>query len=49
MNDTIKAILQRRSVRTFKPDQLSEQDLQAIIEAGQYAPSARANRRGILR
>lgn len=41
MNETLKSILQRRSIRTFKPDQIKDSDLQTIIEAGQYAPSAR--------
>ena len=41
MNETLKAILERRSVRTFKPEQIKEHELQAIIEAGRFAPSAR--------
>ena len=41
MNDVLQAILKRRSVRTFKPDQISESELQKIIESGQFAPSAR--------
>ncbi len=41
MNEILKAITTRRSIRTFKAEPLKEHELQAIIEAGQYAPSAR--------
>lgn len=41
MSDVLQAIRQRRSIRTFKPQQISDSELQAIIEAGQFAPSAR--------
>ena len=41
MNEVLQAIRQRRSIRTFKPQQISDSDLQKIIEAGQFAPSAR--------
>ena len=41
MNEVLQSIRQRRSIRTFKPQQISDDDLQKIIEAGQFAPSAR--------
>jgi nitroreductase len=40
MNKVIEAIKSRRSVRNFKPDQISREDLELVIEAGIYAPSA---------
>lgn len=40
MNETVKNILKRRSNRLFLPEQISEQELNAILEAGLYAPSA---------
>ena len=40
MNDTLKTILNRRSTRAFKPEQLKEEELQSILEAGKHAPSA---------
>ncbi|CAH2212976.1 nitroreductase family protein [Tepidibacter aestuarii] len=40
MNDVIKNIKERRSTRKFKEEQIKEEELQAIIEAGIYAPSA---------
>ncbi len=39
-NETLKIIKQRRSIRSFKDEQVKEEELQAIIEAGQYAPNA---------
>lgn len=40
MNETIKTMLERRSIRKFKEKQLSEDELKQILEAGLYAPSA---------
>lgn len=40
MNETIKTLLARRSVRTYRPEQIAPQELDAILEAGTYAPSA---------
>lgn len=39
MNEVLKAIKERRTTRKFKPEQIKEEELQAIIEAGLYAPS----------
>ncbi len=39
MSETIKTILCRRSVRQFRPEQISDQDLETILQAGCYAPS----------
>ncbi len=40
MNDIIKNIKERRSTRKFKEEQIKDEELQVIIEAGIYAPSA---------
>lgn len=40
MNETLETILNRRSIRKFKPEQITDEELQKIIKAGQYAPSA---------
>lgn len=40
MNDVLKTIKNRRSVRKYKPEQISREELDMIIEAGIYAPSA---------
>lgn len=40
MNETLELIKTRRSARAFLPQQIKEEELQAILEAGIYAPSA---------
>ncbi len=40
MNDVLKTIKNRRSVRKYKPEQISREELDMIIEAGIYAPTA---------
>ncbi len=40
MNETINSILKRRSIRVYKPDQVDDESLELILEAGRYAPSA---------
>ena len=37
MNEIIKAMEERRSIRKFKPDIPTKEDLEQIIEAGLYA------------
>ncbi|PWL70106.1 MAG: nitroreductase [Clostridiales bacterium] len=39
MEQTIHAILSRRSIRKYKPIQISEEELEILLEAGMYAPS----------
>lgn len=40
VNETLKIIKQRRSVRCFKDEQINDEELQAVLEAGMYAPNA---------
>ena len=39
MNQTLDTLKSRRSIRKFKPDMLPRETIDAIIEAGLYAPS----------
>ena len=39
MNNIIENILTRRSIRSYKEDQISETDLNTILEAAKYAPN----------
>ncbi len=41
MNDVVKAIFERRSVRKYKTDRIPDADLEVIVRAGLYAPSAK--------
>jgi len=39
-NETMQIIKQRRSIRSFKPGQIKDEELHAVLEAGLYAPNA---------
>ncbi len=41
MNETVDLILRRRSVRNYKPDMLTEEEINTIVKCGMYAPSAK--------
>lgn len=40
-NTVIDALKARRSVRAFKPEQITDEELLAVLEAGTYAPTGR--------
>ncbi|WP_010233701.1 nitroreductase family protein [Clostridium arbusti] len=40
MSEALRNLLERRSVRAFKSEQIKDEELQQILEAGKYAPSA---------
>ena len=40
VNETLKIIKQRRSIRAYRDEQIKDEELQAILEAGMYAPNA---------
>jgi nitroreductase len=39
VNEVLKAIINRRTVRRFKPNPIDEEMIQMILEAGRWAPS----------
>ncbi len=41
MNEVLRAIKERRSIRVFKPDPVEPEKVEAILEAGRWAPSGR--------
>lgn len=47
MNETIRTLLDRRSIRKFKPEQITDEELNVILQAGMYAPSG-ANQQSAL-
>ena len=47
MNETLKTLLGRRCVRKFKPEQIKDEELNSVLEAGMYAPSG-ANQQSAL-
>ena len=48
MNEVIKALKERRSIRKFTPEMPKKADLEQIIEAGLYAASARGEQDAII-
>lgn len=40
MNETLKTIFHRRSIRSYQPEQIRDDELNTILEAGCMAPSA---------
>ena len=41
MNETINTLLTRRSIRKYKPEQIKDEELELILAAGKYAPTAK--------
>ena len=39
MESTLNDLKNRRSIRSYKPEQIKEEELQKILEAGTYAPT----------
>jgi len=42
MNETIHTLLTRRSIRKYKPEQIKDEELNQILEAGKYAPTGKS-------
>lgn len=40
MNETIKSIIERRSIRKYKQEQITNEELNLILQAGSYSPNA---------
>ena len=38
MNETIRQLMERKSVRAYEPEEMPEQDVQTILEAAVQAP-----------
>lgn len=41
MNEVLRAIRERRSIRVFRPDPIEQDKLEAILDAARWAPSGR--------
>ena len=41
MNETLKAIRERRSIRKYKAEQIKDSELNAVLEAGTWAPTGK--------
>jgi nitroreductase len=38
-NEILKVIRERRSIRRFKPDQITDEELETVLQAGTWAPT----------
>ena len=48
MNEVLKVLKQRRSVRRYKAEQIKDAELDAILEAGTYAPSGMGKQSAVM-
>lgn len=48
MNETLKTLENRRSCRSFKPDMIPDEALEAILRAGTYAPTGMGKQSPII-
>lgn len=48
MNEALNNLLTRRSCRSYKEEQIQPQELDAILEAGQYAPTGMGKQSPII-
>ena len=48
MNETLKILETRRSCRAFKPDMITEEELQAVLKAGTFAPTGAGKQTPII-
>ncbi|MEE3496052.1 MAG: nitroreductase [Butyrivibrio sp.] len=48
MNETLKVLESRRSCRSFKPDMIKKEELDAIIKAGTYAANGMGQQSSVI-
>ena len=48
MNETLMTLRERRSVRRYRPEQIKPEELEAILDAGTWAPSAMGKQSAVM-
>ena len=48
MNAALENLLTRRSVRKYRPEQITDEELNAVLEAGTYAPTAKGTQSPLI-
>ncbi|WP_109736073.1 MULTISPECIES: nitroreductase [unclassified Fibrobacter] len=48
MNETLMTLETRRSCRKFKPDMITDEELEAVLRAGTFAPSGKNQQSSII-
>ena len=46
--EALKLLKERRSCRSYKPEQITDAELDAVLEAGTYAPTANGRQSPII-
>ena len=47
-NEVLKAIRERRSIRRYFPQQIKEEELKAVLEAGTWAPTGKGTQDPVI-
>ena len=47
-NDVLKAIKERRSIRRFKADQITDEELKTVLEAGTWAATGHGTQKPFI-
>jgi nitroreductase len=47
-NEVLKAIRERRSIRRYLPDQIKEEELKAVLDAGTWAPTGKGTQDPVI-
>ena len=48
MKSAMEVLKERRSIRAYKPEQIKDEELQAVIEAGRFAPTGMNRQPGLI-
>lgn len=48
MNETLQTLKKRRSNRSYRPEQIADRELNAILEAGTYAPTGNGRQSPVM-
>ena len=47
-NEAIEVLMNRRAIRKYKPEQITDAELKTVLDAGTYAPTARGMQRPVI-
>ena len=46
--EAIEVLMNRRAIRKYKPEQITDEELKTVLDAGTYAPTARGMQRPVI-
>ena len=47
-NETLEVLKSRRAIRKYKPEQITDEELNAVLEAGTYAPTGKGTQSPVI-